>query len=216
MAGEIADVYLKFEGLTGECNDEDHPGEDGWITIKSFNFGFGFQASDAGTEDDEEDSTSPAGNGAPGDPKAKAPQTRKPKRKKRSAPMKSGPMTFDCISFSKGSDVMSSSLMDACYSGELIPTVELQACRYGGGPDNEKVPFLFLTFKNVHIKTCKLNLATEGLPGEEVEFKYEKVEMRCAWTDNATGNPLNEQPIAVGWDLAAQREPDDIDNDDGG
>src|SRR5579859_850516 len=183
MAGDIPDVYLRFEGFEGECNDEDHPGEDGWITIKSFNFGFGFQGADAATsEDDQDDASSQLNNGSPGKPNPNAvAQKPKPKRKRKSIPMKSGPMTFDCISFSKASDVMSASLMDACHSGEEIPTVELHACRYGGGPDNEKVPFLNLVFTNVHLKTCKLNLATDGMPSEDVEFEYKKVEMKCMW-----------------------------------
>lgn len=217
MAGDIPDVYLRFDGFTGECNDLNHQGEDGWITVKSFSFGFGFQGSD-GTVDEDDDPgpvalTPASGNGKPG-------QTvpPKPRRKRRSEPLKSGPMTFDCISFSKASDCMSASLMDACHRGELISTVELHACRYGGGPNNEKVPFLHLVFSNVHLKTCKLNLATEGMPGEDIEFEYEKVEMKCMWTDNATGKPLDEQPIGAGWDLVGQKELEegDDDDDDGG
>ena len=61
MAGELADVYLRFAGkntqeetLEGDCTDLKHPGKDttdangkvikgGWIQIKSFSFGFGFE-----------------------------------------------------------------------------------------------------------------------------------------------------------------------------
>src|ERR1041385_1453593 len=61
MAGDLADVYLRFEGkntqeetLEGDCTDLKHPGKDttdangntikgGWIQIKSFSFGFGFE-----------------------------------------------------------------------------------------------------------------------------------------------------------------------------
>lgn len=221
MAGDIPDVYLRFDGFTGECNDLNHTGEDGWITVKAFSFGFGLQGAD-GASGEEDDSASSAaapatGNGKPGQPAQPTP-TPRPGRKRPSTPMKSGPMTFDCISFSKASDVMSSGLMDACHKGEVISTVELHACRYGGGPNNEKVPFLHLVFSNVHLKTCKLNLATEGMPSEDVEFEYEKVEMKCMWTDNATGKPLDEQPIAVGWDLQAQKELEEggDDEDSGG
>lgn len=217
MAGDIADVYLKFQGLTGEsnligeCNDVKHPGEGGWITIKSFNFGFGFQGLDGSADDEEE----PSAGTTPGPQKPGAPAAKpKPKRKRKAPAMKSGPMAFDCITFTKGSDAMSHRLMDACHKGKQIDTVELHACRYGGGPDNEKTPFLYLIFTNVHLKTCKLNLATEGMPSEDVEFEYEKVEMKCMWTDNATGAPLPEQPISAGWDLLGQQrtyEDDDFD-----
>src|SRR5438874_10657699 len=63
MAGELPDIYLQFvrDGsppLTGGSMDYDHPGEEpeparkdldnepiqgGWIQIKSFSFGFGFE-----------------------------------------------------------------------------------------------------------------------------------------------------------------------------
>jgi type VI protein secretion system component Hcp len=214
MAGDIADVYLKFEGFAGECRDEQHPGDEGWITIKSFNFGFGFEGKD-GTP--ERSTASPgAGNGAAGRvTTAGAPAGNTPKTAPR-ATMKSGPMSFDRITFSKSSDVMSYSLMEACHNGVEIPKVELEACRYGGAGGDEKLPFLHLTFERVHLKSCKLNLAVEGLPTEDVEFEYEKVEMKCLWTDNATGNRLTSQPIAIGWDLQSQETIDEASDDDGG
>src|SRR5260370_28889495 len=43
MAEALADVYVRLEGFTGECTDDQHSGEDGWIQIKSFNFGFGMK-----------------------------------------------------------------------------------------------------------------------------------------------------------------------------
>lgn len=221
MAGDIPDVYLRFQDpnqdFTGECNDSKHPGAEGWITVKSFSFGFGFQGADGSPSDEEEDSTAQPTPGTPGSQKPnKAAEKTKTKRKKKTAAMKSGPMSFDCISFTKASDAMSASLMDACHSGQKIETVELHACRYGGGPKNEKTPFLILVFKDVCLKTCKLNLATEGLPSEDVEFEYDKVEMKCMWTDNATGDPLDEQPITAGWDFKAQKRLDNLlagDND---
>jgi type VI protein secretion system component Hcp len=221
MPGDIPDVYLRFDGFTGECNDLKHPGDKGWITVKSFSFGFGLQGSETAADDDEDqqqqqqDQTGTQANprAAGGTAAPRPPAPRRAKKKKIRAPMKSGPMTFDCISFSKASDVMSHSLMEACHDGTEIPKVELHACRYGGGPQNEKVPFLHLVFERVHLKTCKLNLATEGMPSEDVEFEYEKVEMKCMWTDNATGDPLTAQPITAGWDLSDQtvidEEPDD-------
>src|SRR4051812_22125917 len=49
MAGELPDVYLRFQHEDeepigeGDCTDDQHLGEDGWIEIKSFSFGFGFE-----------------------------------------------------------------------------------------------------------------------------------------------------------------------------
>ena len=223
MAGEIPDVYLRFEGFEGECNDKKHPGKEGWITVKSFNFGFGMQGADSSTEESGDETPAATPNGAPANQNQNpnqnqaqnqaTPQPRaKPKRPRR-APMKSGPMTFDCISFSKSSDLMSHALMEACHDGTEIPMVELHACRYGGGADNEKVPFLHLVFEKVNLKSCKLNLATEGMPSEDIEFEYKKVEMKCMWTDNATGKPLTSQPITAGWDLQDQEEIDEEPDD---
>jgi type VI protein secretion system component Hcp len=213
MPDDLPDVYLRFDGFVGECNDQNHKGEDGWITIKSFSFGFGFPGRDAASEydDDDEDHTGQANPNAPGAKGAPA----KPKQKKRKhkvGTMKSGPMTFDCISFTKSSDSTSHKLMEWCHQGKEVSEVNLHACRYGGEGRDEKMVFLDLTFENVHLKSCKLNLATDNLPSEDIEFEYEKVHMKCIWTDNATGARLTSTPISVGWDLGIQKaldvEPD--------
>lgn len=206
MPEDLPDVYLRFEGFEGECRDANHLGKDGWITIKSFSFGFGFDGSD------EEPDATPT-NGAPGKPNSPGKASAAQKRKK-PPPMKSGPMNFDPISFSKSSDKMSIPLMEACHQGKEIPVVELEACRYGGALGDEKLPFLHMTFEKVHLKTCKLNLATEGLPSEDIDFQYEKVHFKCLWTDNATGNRLTSQPIGVGWNLGGQKPIYDNPNDD--
>jgi type VI protein secretion system component Hcp len=217
MAGDIPDVYLRIDGLQGECNDVNHSGDDGWITIKSFNFGFGFEGTDAQSEPEEATDSTATGTTATGPANAPRPHPAqpRPKPKKKAAKMKSGPMTFDRISFSKSSDETSTAIMQACHDGTEIDKVELHACRYGGPTRAEKLPFLHMIFSKVHFKSCKLNLATEGMPSEDIEFEYAKVEVKCLWTDNATGNRLPDQPITVGWDLAGQTEidvePDDPD-----
>jgi type VI protein secretion system component Hcp len=222
MPEDLPDVYLRFDGFVGECNDQNHKGEEGWITIKSFSFGFGFPGRDGAseTDDDEDDSTAQQGahgNGAQGQGKgqgrgATAPHEKKKKRKRKKGSMKSGPMTFDRISFSKSSDSTSHKLMEWCHQGKEIREVNLHACRYGGEGKDVKMVFLDLTFENVYLKSCKLNLATDNLPTEDIEFEYEKVYMKCIWTDNATGARLTSTPISVGWDLDIQKaldvEPD--------
>jgi type VI protein secretion system component Hcp len=216
MPEDLPDVYLRFDGFVGECNDEDHLGEDGWITIKSFSFGFGFPGRDGASESESDDDDSTTRQNNPAAPGAKgAPAATPSKKKKKKHPrgsMKSGPMTFDCITFTKSSDSTSHKLMEWCHQGKQIDEVNLHACRYGGERGEEKMTFLDLTFENVHLKSCKLNLATDNLPSEDIEFEYEKVHMKCIWTDNATGNRLTSTPISVGWDLGIQKaldvEPD--------
>jgi len=221
MPEDLPDVYLRLDDFIGECNDQNHKGEDGWITIKSFSFGFGFPGRDGASEADDDDDDSTTQPGAHGATGAKGAVAAKPKKKKRKqkGSMKSGPMTFDCISFSKSSDSTSFKLMEWCHQGKEIPEVNLHACRYGGEGKDVKMVFLDLTFENVHLKSCKLNLATDNLPTEDIEFEYEKVHMKCIWTDNATGARLTSTPISVGWDLDIQKaldvEPDTSDALDG-
>jgi len=66
MPEDLPDVYLRFDGFKGECNDDAHPGEKGWITIKSFTFGFGFPGQDAASDQSQQQGHSATGNGATG------------------------------------------------------------------------------------------------------------------------------------------------------
>jgi type VI protein secretion system component Hcp len=221
MGENLPDVYLRFEGLQGESGDSTYSGDEGWITIKSFNFGFGLTDTGTGSQHGSDDTGHPSAaeikacNGDPAKIQAlirqkanasKDNQAKKPKSDK----MVSGPMTFESITFTKDSDIMSKTLMEKCWGGpeSQIDKVELVACRYGGQLGDEKLPFLHMTFENVHLKSCKLNLATDGMPSEDIAFDYEKVEMRCLWTSNTTGRKLSEEPDPAGWDLTAHKELD--------
>ena len=209
MAGDLPDVYLRFVGndptdYVGESRDVNHLGKNGWITIKSFSFGFGFPGKDDTAKKDKKDK----------DKKDKDKDKNKDKdkdtKKKKSKGMQSGPMTFEPISFSKHSDSMSTDLMLACKHGKKIKRVELHTCRPGGSDDQEKLVFLAMVFKDVHVKSCKLNLTTEGLPTEDLEFTYEAVEMTSYWTDNATGGDRKKYgPLTVAWAMADGNKYDD-------
>ena len=194
MPGEIPDVYMQFEDFTGQCQDEDHPGKDGWIGIKKFTFGFGVtgKQADTSTHKTEEDKKKANNSKNNQDKPPKPPKTKG---------MVSGPMTFDPVSVSKSSDIMSVPLMKACRSGATFPKIKFEACRSGGESGNDKVPFLQITFEEVKIKTCKLALATEGLPDETIEFTYEKVTMDALWTDNATGKELGST-MTASWKMS--------------
>src|SRR5215472_13103291 len=130
MAGDLPDVYLRFEkdpdassaDFIGSCMDSHHPGQDspdpdnpnqtikgGWISIKNFSFGFGFPGKD-------KDAAQKKKKAEEEKDKAKS----KDKTKTKSEPtqgMTSGPMTFDPIKFAKSADLMSHDLMKACKSG---------------------------------------------------------------------------------------------------
>ena len=195
------DIYLRFVGsdgnglLQGECMDFKHPGSDGWIQFKSISFACGF-----GKEGSETKQEPAKGK----DPKAAAKKPAEADKKKKSN-MHSGSLDFERVRMSKNSDLTSSRLMEMCHSGEVIPKVVVEACRSGGVGNAEKLPFLRLTFEGVCLKTCKLNLAVEGLPGEDLEFEYDLVKIKSMWTDNQTGAERTSQPQGAGWDLKNQK-----------
>jgi type VI protein secretion system component Hcp len=205
MAGDLPDVYLQFEGYTGSCQDSLHPGEEGWISLKSLTFGFGFPGKDKDDkkkkEKEEKDKQ-----------KAKNTPAEKPKPPPTEG-MTSGPMTFDPIKFSKGADLMSHDLMKACKAGTKIKKATLHCCRYGGEHGDEKLPFVHMVFEDIYIKTCKVNLTSDGLPEESLEFVYETVSMTGIWTDNTTGKALGDT-ATVSWSMGDAERTEAIASED--
>ncbi len=221
MAEGLPDIYLKFEGeslqgnkLKGECNDDKHRGDDGWIQIKSFNFGFGFEGGPHGDPgmrpgeqlDGKDDAAKlkalQAQNKALMD-KMKADKD----SKKKQSWGQSGALKFDKISFTKSADCLSDDLVELCHGGQGIDKIILEACRTSGISDDEqglKIPFLRITFNDIMFRSCSLTLATEGLPSEVLEFEYNQVKVETLWTENATGKRLPSQPISAGWDIKKQ------------
>ncbi|MEO8428652.1 MAG: type VI secretion system tube protein Hcp [Verrucomicrobiota bacterium] len=213
MAEGLPDVYLRFSGLRGESMDDKHLGKDGWIQIKSFNFGFGFS---------DKKGTSASGVGiskakTPEELKKELDQTKKevdalkkkPAGKDKQGWGHSGALDFQPVKLSRSSDCMSKALMEMCHNGDLIPEVEVVACRRGSANPDEKMPFVRLVFQNVYLKRCDLKLALVGLPTEDMEFQYDVVKMESLWTNNATGNRRPEKPIRAEWDLRSQEEQDE-------
>lgn len=215
VADNLADVYLNFQGeglsLIGECMDEIHPGEKGWIQIRKFGFGFGFEGKST-----QKPSTSAGAIGNTDKEKAEyfkqqaaqfsaqlAAKDKKPGKDDKSWG-KSGALTFEKGSFSKSSDLMSRRLIEICHAGTKIDKVTLAACRYGGQDKNAKMAFMIITFENVYLTSCNLNLAVEGTPSEDYNFQYEVVRIQSRWTSNATGDRNPAQPIGSGWDLTKQ------------
>src|SRR5690242_19120523 len=117
MSEDLPDVYIKLDEpvakFKGECTDDKHTGEDGWITIKSFTFGFGFPGQDDAAFGDDDDDDTQAASGTTANGKTPAPKPKKKKKKNKSG-MKSGPMTFDRITFTKSSDSTSHRFMQWC------------------------------------------------------------------------------------------------------
>jgi type VI protein secretion system component Hcp len=212
MAGELPDVYLKFEAedsdvdLEGDCADHDHPGEEGWTEIKSFSFGFGFQTSASKAAPAK---LNPRGMNEKAQIKALTEQLNTMQREKSDDSShewgQCGALNFEKCRISKSANRLSADLVHLCHKGEPIDKVTLEACRPSGEDESIKAPFLKIIFTNVYIRDCNLRLATEGLPTEEFELEYETVQVETWWTDNATGKRLPERPFRVNWDLKANQ-----------
>jgi len=189
MADILPDVYLRFKGVPGECTDEFHPGDQGWVQIKTFNFGFGM--------------TEGSWDAAPGD----SANTGGGSGSSTGAGGSSVPLDFPEVSLTKVCDLATTRLLkEKCHEGGAIPELELVACRYGGNDNNNpKIPFLTLLFKQVHIKSVSLSLAQDELPSETITFKYDVVQMATIWTDNETGNRLTSDPKRCGWDNSVHK-----------
>jgi len=197
MGDNLPDVYLRFEGIKGDCNDENHPGKfkqgerpngrkEGWMAISGFSFGFGWGSADTGDKKDKDK-----------DDKDKD-KKKKNKIKKRT----SGTLKPKEFSFSKAPNVTSKTLLDKCHDGEVIPLAEVEVCRAGGESGDEKIPFLRIIFEAVTLKKCSLSISNDPVPSESVEFKFKKVTMETIWTDNTTGQRILSEPRRVMWDFA--------------
>ena len=190
MSEGLPDVYVRFEGIEGECMDDKHPGKAGWFPIKSFNFNFSVK--DAG------DSEKPSEDKKGGDKKKAAPKA---------AARDEGPLSHPDVSLSKNLDSSSARIWDTkCYSGQEILEVELEACRSGGMSGADKIPFVRLVFEGVYIKSISMSIAEDALPAETMQFSYERARIESIWTDNDTGERCNTQPRIFGWDFENHKQ----------
>ena len=197
MADTISDVYLKIQGvgLIGECSDLKHPGKDGWIGISSFGFSFSFDDKSPGQAGASASAHAAptAGKGAPAAGKGATDKKDDSKQ----------------VHFSKKPDAASIKLAQLCYDGTPVDSVTFEACRYGGSESGSadgtsqgiKIPFLSLTFKNVFFKKLALQISTEGMPTENLEFAYDMVSMNTIWTANTTGDRVSGGQNQAGWDF---------------
>jgi len=192
MSEALADVYVRLEGTKGECTDAAHPGDKGWIQIKSFSFGFGMHEGSWDSGDSTAKSSGGAGDGTSSG-KAGASNL---------------PLDFPEVTITKSSDLASTPLLkEKCHEGGSIPMLELIACRYGGNDRKRpKIPFLRIIFKKVYINSISLSLSQDELPGETIKFTYDIVQMETIWTDNETGDRLTSEPNRCGWDKSVNKE----------
>jgi len=203
VAKDIPDVYLRFEGIKGECNDTQHPGKmdnppagvkDGWITVSRLGFGFGWGGADKpGPGTGAKGAAAPAPAAAPAKPAAGG-----------AGAKQEG--TFKPVDFSltKNPDIASNFLLKSFYDKTPISKVEVEICRYGGtgqAIQDVKIPFLRLIFENVHLTSYQIELGDDSLPSEVITFNYEVARMESIWTDNETGDRRASQPNRAGWDF---------------
>lgn len=210
MSEALADVYVRLDGFTGECTDDQHPGDEGWIQIKSFNFGFGMK--DGALDTDSKTATS--GHGATGSSGSGAGSSGSGSGGSGSRHSGSGsgasnsPLEFPEVTITKSSDLVSTRLLkEKCHSGSPIAHIEVVACRYGGNDDkNPKIPFLRLIFDDVYITSITFALSQDELPAETIKFTYDIVRMETIWTDNETGDRLTSEPNRCGWNKKLNKQ----------
>jgi len=204
MADNVPDVYVKLDGLKGESTDFLHPGKDGWVQIKGFNFGFGLK----GADKTNLGSLMKAGKaGADLEAQNKAlmehlAQTQK-QGKKGAAEKDEGPFDRPDVTLNKTLDLASTDIWkEKCYNGDPIPKVSVVACRYGGESGEEKIPFLTLIFENVYIKSVSLSLSADEPPTEAIHFRYDSVKLKYVWTSNDMGQRVRGASAPrAGWNF---------------
>jgi type VI protein secretion system component Hcp len=200
MAEALADVYVRLEGFTGECTDDQHHGDKGWIQIKSFNFGFGMKE---GSWDNPESTAATSNRGSSGSTGSATSGSSSGSRRfgSGSGGVSGLPLEFPEVTITKSSDLVSTRLLkEKCHSGGAIDKIEVVACRYGGNDDNNpKIPFLLLVFEEVYITSITFALSQDDLPAETIKFTYDIVRMETIWTDNETGDRLTSEPNRCGW-----------------
>lgn len=181
MAAELADVYVRFKGIEGECMDERYPGKAGWFQIKSFSFNFGVKDKEAlaGAAPSSGVGSSGGGAGSGND----------------------GPLDKSNVRLTKTLDVGSAGIWkEHCHSGEVIPEAEVVACRQGGLGGDEKIPFVRFIFQGVYVNDISMTLPEDSLPTETMNFEYDRMRMESLWTDNETGDRAIDRPRRAGWD----------------
>jgi len=208
MASDIPDVYVRFDGLEGECRDDQHPGDKGWIPIKGFRFSVGVK--DTG---DSGPTTAKLGKAKTEkeryeemvemEKKRQQDGAKKPAAK--SSTTKEEAFDRPAVTISKSPDLMSTELLrDKCHKGQHLKEVVVEACRYGGDNQEMKIPFLRLTFGDVCVQSISIGLCDDPVPSEDLTFKYERVTLETVWTDNETGKRIAGGTQRAGWDFQHQ------------
>lgn len=225
MADNLPDVYIRFmEGKTpvidGDSLDNEYNGEDGWLAIGGFNFGFGW----GGSSDSASRLALPAGTD-PALARTLMERDRALQRTQQGQPAASpagagggantanqeGSLKPSDFKFSRAPSAASKLLVQTCREVKLIPQAELVVCRSAGdeytvkgsgGVRLVKIPFLRLTFERLYLTGCELSVSSSPIPEESIEFVFEKVQMETVWTDNATGKRVSGGVNRVEYDFS--------------
>lgn len=215
MADNLPDVYLRFVGanpdIPGESMDEAYPAKEGWLEIKEFDFGFGWNGSAASGSAKHDAITKKLSTGKPlsaqeADELSNALKPKEAekgtKSKKTDQALQPNPCTF-----SRSPGPASISLLKVLRAGgDPIPKAEIIVCRaaaeatFKAGKD-AKIPFLQLVLERVTILDCKMSIAKEDAPTESVEFKFYKATIQTIWTDNATGEKTTGGLLSAWFDF---------------
>jgi type VI protein secretion system component Hcp len=223
---ELPDVYLKFVGadpkIRGESNDAAYPESEGWLAVKSFGFGFGWDPENSsGNLEDLEKRLDNEND--PEKRKALRKQIQAIQKKERAKAAKSGKkgagkkgdktktlkqrnFTFRRSPGPASKDILQNLIQRQ--EGSL--EAELVLCRAAGVdmphgvPKDAKTPFLRFTFTGIELVDCKMDISRDQPPSESVEFWFAKVTMETVWTDNTTGEKIAGGKNRITFDFQSQ------------
>jgi type VI protein secretion system component Hcp len=186
--------------------DEAYPADEGWLCIKEFDFGFGWDGSSSGAKSDAIAKKISSGKPISAQDaqeivKAKS-EDKAPKPKKKDQALTAHPFTF-----ARTPGPASIALLKKLRAGgDPIPKAEIIVCRAAAedsltAPKDSKIPFLQLTLEKVQLIDCKVTISKEQAPTENIEFKFGKAKMETIWTDNATGERTTGGALSVVFDF---------------
>jgi len=209
---DLPDVYIRFTGadpkIRGESSDAAYPGKDGWLSIKSFSFGFGWtDTSESSLEDMQKQLAAENSREKRIQIQEKISALQKKLREEGSSSGTTGQngskgddaqqLKQRDFSFTRNPGVSSRDILLHLKRGATeVLGADLVVCRAAGvelpdgTPKDAKTPFLRFKFAEVHLTKCQVQVSRDGAPTETVEFWYKEVTMETVWTDNETGSRL--------------------------
>jgi len=228
---DLPDVYLKFTDgdpeIRGESQDAAYPHSEGWLSIKSFTFGFGWDPQNTPganldslrtqlVKEKDEQKRVLIQQKINALEKERSQQPAADHNQKGSTSGSKGDkgktLRQRNFTFSRNPGPASKDLLLNLIKrkGKRELGAELIVCRAAGvdiphgAPKDAKTPFLKFVFSQVELVDCKMQVSRDQPPSESVEFWFGKVQMETIWTDNETGEKIPGGKNRISFDFQSQ------------